>query len=70
MQITAWGAWPSARTLLLNDAPMSMLTVSIPAARSDPSWSKNASRVAVSLLDVVVDFRCLQRGRREHYTNG
>ena len=42
-------AWPSARTLLLNDAPMSMLTVSIPAARSDPSWSKNASRVAVSL---------------------
>ena len=41
-------AWPSARTLLLNDAPMSMLTVSIPAARSDPSWSKNASRVAVS----------------------
>ena len=45
MQITAWGAWPSARTLLLNDAPMSMLTVSIPAARSDPSWSKNASRV-------------------------
>jgi len=28
---------------------MSMLTVSIPAARSDPTWSKNASRVAVSL---------------------
>ena len=49
MQITAWGAWPSARTLLLNEAPMSMLTASSAAARSDPSWSKNLSRVAVSL---------------------
>ena len=49
MQITACGACPSARTLLLNAAPMSMLTASMPAARSGPRSSKKASRVAVSL---------------------
>ncbi|MDQ3600408.1 MAG: hypothetical protein M3408_03980 [Actinomycetota bacterium] len=50
----------------MNEAPISMLIASSAAARSDPNWSKNASRVAVSLLDVVVDFRFLQRVRREH----
>jgi hypothetical protein len=49
MQMTACGAWPSARTLLLKADPMSMLTASIWAARSVPSSSKNASRVAASL---------------------
>ena len=51
---------------MLNEAPISMLIASSAAARSDPNWSKNASRVAVSLLDVVVDFSFWQRARREH----
>lgn len=40
------------RRLLLNAAPMSMLTASICAARSGPRSSKKASRVAVSLPGV------------------
>ena len=47
MRATACGALP--RTLLLNAAPMSMLTAASCPARSLPSSVENASRVAVSL---------------------
>jgi len=49
MRMTACGACPSARALLSNAAPMSMLIACGAADLVWPSPSKNASRVAVSL---------------------
>src|SRR6266704_2959953 len=43
MQMTACGAWPSARTLLLNAGPMSMLTASIWAS-SPPTLLRSSRR--------------------------